>query len=157
MSARIAPEPVSIAISQAAQFAPRQTETTRPVESAGSTSADPGRDHAFGRRLSDGEKARPGDRPPGKDPSMLPQALFDAALIASEFKPETKPAENKDKPAAPAKTDTKDAAIAKQTSAPEQTQAEIAAEVADKTVPIEPDAPSRSDQRTPNIDERGTN
>lgn len=91
MSARIAPEPITISITHAAHLAPRRSEPTRPVESVSATTPDPKRDNAFGRKLSDGNKARPGDRPPGKDPSVLPQALFDAALIAQEYKPQTKP------------------------------------------------------------------
>lgn len=96
MSARIAPEPVTISVTQAAQYAPPQAQSPRPVESAGSASADPGRDQAFGRKFSDGNEARQGDRPPGKDPSMLPQALFDAALIAEQYKPSTKPVQPAD-------------------------------------------------------------
>lgn len=89
MSARIAPEPVSIGISLNAEYKPRVDRTTRPIEPA-AASADRQQNKAFGRSVADGIKPRSGDRPPGKDPSVPPQALFDAALIAAEFKPVTK-------------------------------------------------------------------
>jgi len=88
MSARIAPEPISIGITMGAEYSPRASRTTRPVEAVAATTADPQQNRS--RTLADGDKARSGERPPGKDPSIPPQTLFDAALIASEFKPTTK-------------------------------------------------------------------
>lgn len=92
MSAKIAPENVSVGVTLASRAAPKPVPTSRPIEDAGIISADsnPSKNRAFGRKISDGNKAEPGTRPPGKDPSVLPQSLFDAALISSEYKPQTR-------------------------------------------------------------------
>ncbi|UJQ95427.1 hypothetical protein [Mariluticola halotolerans] len=90
MSARIAPEPISIGITMGAEFSPRASRTTRPIEAIAASTPDPQQSRSGTRTLADGDKARSGERPPGKDPSIPPQTLFDAALIASEFKANTK-------------------------------------------------------------------
>ena len=90
MSARIAPEPISIGITMGAEFSSRASRTTRPVEAIAASTPDPQQNRSGTRTLADGDKARSGERPPGKDPSIPPQTLFDAALIAAEFKANTK-------------------------------------------------------------------
>lgn len=87
MSVKIAPEPVSVAISYQNAQQTRTDSSARAIEPTEKTDAnrrDNPQKHA--QRSAIDKKATPPDRPPGKDPSSVPQALFDAALIASEFK-----------------------------------------------------------------------
>ena len=83
MSARIAPEPISIGITFAAHQLPRVNKLTRPVEAAEPASPDPQNSKNAGGE----NRPQPSVRPPGKDPSIPPQALIDASLISAEFKP----------------------------------------------------------------------
>jgi hypothetical protein len=92
MSARIAPEPVSVGVTLANEYAPRTDRSTRPVEPA-ATPADNKEGTSLGRRPRRGDAPQLPARPPGQDPSVAPQSLFDAALIASENKPTFDPVE----------------------------------------------------------------
>lgn len=99
MTAKIAPEQISVGVTHTAKVAQNAKPVSRPIEDSGASSADTKRDHrAFGRTVADGNKPEPGQRPPGKDPSVLPQALFDAALIAAEYKPQTRQPDPEPKP-----------------------------------------------------------
>lgn len=87
MSARIAPEPVSIAIAPHVDYQPRTERSTRPIEPSEAASADKRQNPGTGNQQRNAiERPRAPDRPPGTDPSVPPQSLLDASLIASEFK-----------------------------------------------------------------------
>lgn len=96
MSVNIAAQPVSAAIPPVTEYQPRTNQRVRPVESTASASND--REHLADNKkaqtanaaLYSEAKAAPSDRPPGKDRSIPPQALFDASLISSEFKADLK-------------------------------------------------------------------
>jgi hypothetical protein len=93
MSAKLAPENISIGITHNANIVSKPTPPSRPVENATALGADPERQDKSQNPLTTPsiEKADTSARPPGKDPSVLPQSLFDAALIAEEYKPQTSP------------------------------------------------------------------
>lgn len=93
MSAKLAPENISIGITHTANIVSKPTPPSRPVENATALGADPERQDKSQNPLTAPsiEKADTSARPPGKDPSVLPQSLFDAALIAEEYKPQTSP------------------------------------------------------------------
>lgn len=96
MTARIAPEPIAIGVTSSPMLAENIKKAARPVEPIEESTADPkGNDPRDGRQ-AEGDTL---SRPPGKDPSIPPQALFDAALIAAENKPSIKPIESAPKPA----------------------------------------------------------
>lgn len=87
MSARIAPEPVSIAIAPHVDYQPRTERSTRPIEPSEAANADKRQNPGTGNQQRNAiERPRAPDRPPGTDPSVPPQSLLDASLIASEFK-----------------------------------------------------------------------
>lgn len=92
MSARIAQEPVSIAVTLSVAHQPTATHTLRPVQPVTPVSPDQKRkeSRAFGRTLadhdSDDDKERSEDLPHASEPSIPPQTLFDVALISSESK-----------------------------------------------------------------------
>lgn len=87
MSVRIAPQPVSVAISQQAVFQARTYKSTRVIEGAEKTSGDRQENpQKHKKRNTEDKNNRRPDKPPGKYPSTGPQALFDATLIAAEFK-----------------------------------------------------------------------
>lgn len=97
MTARIAPEPIAIGVTSNPMLAHDIKKSARPVEPIEQSTADPkGNDSRDDRQA----EADPLSRPPGKDPSIPPQALFDAALIAAENKPSVKPIESTPKPVA---------------------------------------------------------
>lgn len=88
MSARIAPEPISIGVTFNAQYAQSAAESTRPIEATEPTNANkqdnPSNSGAGAHARF--EPPQPSERPPGVDPSVPPQALKDAELIAEEFR-----------------------------------------------------------------------
>jgi hypothetical protein len=87
MSVRIAPEPVSVAISFQALQQTGQDNSVRALEPSEGVNADRQDNPNKGEpRSAADKKARAPDRAPGKDPSSVPQALFDAALIAAEYR-----------------------------------------------------------------------
>lgn len=88
MSAKIAPEPITVGVTLNPQLTQDAKNAARPVESISESTADP-----KGNNTRDGQSNPSNNlsRPPGKDPSIPPQALFDAALIAAENKPNTEP------------------------------------------------------------------
>jgi len=87
MSVRVGLVPASIAISYQAIFRARVAKPTRAVEPSDKANADRQDSPNRNENMSAADKkASPPDKPPGKDLTVTPQALFDAALIAAEFK-----------------------------------------------------------------------
>lgn len=98
MTARIAQEPIAVGVTLNPLLAQDVKTSTRPVEGIGKSSADPKGNNPHEDHQAPAEISA---RPPGKDPSIPPQALFDAALIAAENKPTVAPVVAPPKEAAP--------------------------------------------------------
>ena len=87
MSLIVAPEPVAVVTPP---IAVRQTEPrpdTRPVESSDKANAGTSEQKQNTASRDPAAKPEPSARPPGTDPSLPPQAIFDASLISEDFKP----------------------------------------------------------------------
>jgi hypothetical protein len=88
MSVQLVPEPVAATIPLVFERPANKRPDTRPVEASGNT----GQKQA-NTADTQSSKAEPSSRPPGKDPSIPPQTIFDASLISAAFKPLTNPEE----------------------------------------------------------------
>lgn len=75
-----------------AEFNPRQNQSVRPVENAAEANADSKRENTGSNPNTNTANEKPvqSGRPPGTDPSVAPQTLLDASLIAENFKATTK-------------------------------------------------------------------
>ncbi len=65
---------------------------TRPVEPAGTANSERHEDGQT-KTVSVSSQAETSSRPPGTDPSLPPQTIFDASLISADFKPNPNPQE----------------------------------------------------------------
>jgi hypothetical protein len=88
MSVQLVPEPVVATAPLVFERPANKRPDTRPVEASGSA----GHTQTSTVDAQSG-KAEPSSRPPGKDPSIPPQTIFDASLISATFKPLTNPVE----------------------------------------------------------------
>lgn len=85
MNVGITPVPMSIGVTIHAGHQPRDEKAAGKAPVLPAADANNGNLNNNNQRNAD-EKPRPLDRPPGTDPSTTPQSLFDASLIASEYK-----------------------------------------------------------------------
>lgn len=94
MSLIVAPEAVAVVSPPIVVRPVASRPDTRPVEPADQANAGSSQNqqNATSRDAANGSqefKPTPSARPPGTDPSLPPQALFDASLISEDFKPRT--------------------------------------------------------------------
>ncbi|MBU1176574.1 MAG: hypothetical protein KKH72_14320 [Alphaproteobacteria bacterium] len=90
MSLIFAPEPVAVVTPPLVVRPVAPRPDTRPVESSEKANAGSSEQKQSATR-DPAAKAEPSPRPPGTDPSLPPQTLFDASLISEDFKPSTSP------------------------------------------------------------------
>lgn len=91
MSVQLLPEPVAAITPVVFERPVNQRPDTRPVEGSDKTNTGSSEQKQTNTADIQFGKAEPSARPPGTDPSIPPQAVFDASLISADFKPLTKP------------------------------------------------------------------
>lgn len=64
--------------------------TTRPVETSAESTLNTSDDQRRRASQNNSDTPSPSPRPPGTDPALPPQTIFDASLIGPDFKPQTK-------------------------------------------------------------------
>ena len=99
MSLIVAPEAVSVVSPPIVVRPTAPRSDTRPVEDSdrANTGTSQQKQDSVARDTSakadTTAKAEPSARPPGTDPSLPPQAIFDASLISEDYKPTLRTAE----------------------------------------------------------------
>ena len=96
MSLRLVPEALAATPPMAFDRPAPVRPDTRPIESAGQASANSTNSQQQQSNSAVAlavAQAAMSPRPPGVDPSLPPQSVFDASLISATFKPSTRPAE----------------------------------------------------------------
>lgn len=88
MSVNLVPEPVATIAPVVFERPATQRPDTRPVEAGEKSSTGGSEQKRTAERPAIG-KDEPNARPPGTDPSVPPQTLFNASLISADFKPST--------------------------------------------------------------------
>ena len=87
MSLIVAPEAVAVVTPPIVVRPTAPRPDTRPVESSDKANAGTSQQKQDTASRDPAAKPEPSARPPGTDPSLPPQSIFDASLISEDFKP----------------------------------------------------------------------
>ena len=104
MSLIVAPEAVAVVSPPVVAPPATPRPDTRPIEAADKANAGTSQQKQDTATRDPSAKAEPSARPPGTDPSLPPQTIFDASLIGEDYKPALHV--NESGKAAPSDTDT---------------------------------------------------
>jgi hypothetical protein len=87
MSLIVAPEAVAVVTPPIVVRPTAPRPDTRPVEASDKANAGTSQQKQDTASRDPSTKPEPSARPPGTDPSLPPQTIFDASLISEDFKP----------------------------------------------------------------------